>query len=163
VKPIGLGARDSLRTEAGLPLYGHEMGLGSGKDIGRGDPAPTPMRDLGVAEGGFGSYVKPYKPWFIGRDAYVAREKERKGVVIRFTFDDQRVRMAHNGDPVDNANGERIGFVTSCAIDGQRFITGQAYLDNAYTKEGTPILIHQGGVMDRPATAAKVVSRFAKL
>ena len=71
-----------------------------------------------MAEGGFGSYVKPYKPWFIGRDAYVAREKERKGVVIRFTFDDQRVRMAHNGDPVDNANGERIGFVTSCAIDG---------------------------------------------
>jgi glycine hydroxymethyltransferase len=163
VKPIGLGARDSLRTEAGLPLYGHEMGLGSSLNIGRGDPAPTPMRDLGVAEGGFGSYVKPYKPWFIGRDAYVAREKERKGAVIRFTFDDQRVRMAHNGDPVVNGDGERIGFVTSCAIDGVRFITGQAYLDFAYTKEGTPILIHQGGVMDRPATAAKVVSRFAKL
>jgi len=154
VKPIGLGARDSLRTEAGLPLYGHEMGLGSGKFEGR---------DLGVAEGGFGSYVKPYKPWFIGRDAYVAREKERKGGVIRFTFDDQRVRMAHNGDPVVNANGERIGFVTSCAIDGQRFITGQAFVEFAYAKEGTPILIHQGGVMDRPATAAKVVSRFAKL
>ena len=80
-----------------------------------------------MAEGGFGSYVKPYKPWFIGRDAYVAREKERKGVVIRFTFDEQRVRMAHNGDPVVNANGERIGFVTSCAIDGHRFITGQAF------------------------------------
>ena len=154
VKPIGLGARDSLRTEAGLPLYGHEMGLGSGKFDGR---------DLGVAEGGFGSYVKPYKPYFIGRDAYIAREKERKGVVIRFTFDEQRVRMAHNGDPVVNENGQRIGFVTSCAIDGQRFITGQAYLDLAYAKEGTPILIHQGGVMDRSATAAKVVSRFAKL
>jgi glycine hydroxymethyltransferase len=154
VKAIGLGARDSLRTEAGLPLYGHEMGLGSGKFEGR---------DLGVAEGGFGSYIKPYKPWFIGRDAYVAREKERKGGVIRFTFDEQRTRMAHNGDPVVNASGERIGFVTSCAIDGQRFITGQAYLNFAYTKEGTPILIHQGGVMDRPATAAKVVSRFAKL
>jgi glycine hydroxymethyltransferase len=153
VKPIGLGARDSLRTEAGLPLYGHEMGLGSGK-FGE--------RDLGVAEGGFGSYVKPYKPWFIGRDAYVTREQERKGVVIRFRFDDQRVRMAHNGDPVVNGNGERIGFVTSCAIDGERFLTGQAYLENGYIKEGTPIGIHQGGVMDRPATAAKVVSRFPK-
>jgi glycine hydroxymethyltransferase len=154
VKSIGLGARDSLRTEAGLPLYGHEMGLGSGK---------FGMRDLSVAEGGFGSYVKPYKPWFIGRDAYVAREQERKGVVVRFTFDEQRVRMAHNGDPVMNANGERIGYVTSCAIDGARFITGQAYLENGYVKEGTPIFIHQGGVMERPATAAKVVSRFAKL
>jgi glycine hydroxymethyltransferase len=85
--------------------------------------------DLGVAEGGFGSYVKTYKPWFIGREAFVAREKERTGVVIRFTFDEQRVRMAHNGDPVINDKGERIGFVTSCAIDGQSFITGQAYVD----------------------------------
>lgn len=154
VKPIGLGARDSLRTEAGLPLYGHEMGLGSGKFGGR---------DLGVAEGGFGSYVKTYKPWFIGRDAFAAREKERKGVVVRFTFDEQRTRMAHNGDPVVSTNGERIGFVTSCAIDSARFITGQAYVDLAYAKEGAPIGIHQGGNMERPPAAAKVVSRFAKL
>jgi len=154
VKPIGLGARDSLRTEAGLPLYGNEMGLGSNK-FGE--------RDLGVAEAGFGSYVKTYKPWFIGRDAYVARERERNGVVVRFRFDDQRVRMAHNGDPVVNRDGERIGWVTSCAIDGERFLTGQAYLETAYTALDTPIGIHQGGNMDRPATSAKVVSRFPKL
>jgi glycine hydroxymethyltransferase len=154
VKPIGLGARDSLRTEAGLPLYGDEMGLNSGKHG---------HRDLGVAEGGFGSYVKPYKPWFIGREAYVAREKERKMVVARFRFDEQRVRMAHNGDPVVDSSGRTIGYVTSCAIDVDRFLTGQAYIEIASAKEGTPIGIYQGGVMDRPATAAKVVSRFAKL
>jgi glycine hydroxymethyltransferase len=154
VKPVGLGARDSLRTEAGLPLYGHEMGDGSGKNG---------SRDLGVAEAGFGSYVKVYKPWFIGREAYIAREKERKGVVVRFRFDEQRVRVAHNGDPVVDKDGQSIGWVTSCAVDSERFLTGQAYLDLGYKAEGTPIFIHQGGAMDRSATGAKVISRFPKL
>jgi len=154
VKPVGLGARDSLRTEAGLPLYGHEMGLGSG---------PAGGKDLGVAEGGFGSYVKLYKPWFIGREAYLANEKTRKGVVARFRFDAQNVRMAHNGDPVVNEKGQRIGWVSSCAIDSARFLTGLAYVELKYAVEGTVIGVHQGGAGDKPATLAKVVSRFPKL
>jgi len=64
---------------------------------------------------------------------------------------------------VVNGNGQRIGWVTSCAIDRERFLTGQAYLENGYTKVDTAIGIHQGGNTDRPATAAKVMSRFPKL
>lgn len=168
VKPIGLGARDSLRTEAGLPLYGHEMGLGSGK-FGE--------RDLGVAEGGFGSYVKPYKPWFIGREAFIAREKARKGVVVRFRFTEQGVRMAHNGDPVVDKKGKVIGWVTSCSLDSEGYLTGQAYVSLANALEGTPIFIYQGSPKEAgkaPAQmtladksvlpgAAVVVSRFPKL
>ncbi len=168
VKPVGLGARDSLRTEAGLPLYGHEMGLGSGK-FGE--------RDLGVAEGGFGSYVKPYKPWFIGREAFLAREAARKGVVVRFRFTEQGVRMAHNGDPVVDKKGKVIGWVSSCSLDSEGYLTGQAYISLANAAEGTPIFIFQGAPKEMgtaPAQmtlkdkatlpgAAVVVSRFAKL
>jgi glycine hydroxymethyltransferase len=167
LKPCGLGARDSLRTEAGLPLYGHEMGTGSNQ---RGD------RDLGVAEGGFGSYVKAYKPWFIGRQAYLEREAARKGVVARFRFNEKGVRMAHGGDPVADRRGRVIGWVTSCAVDSQGFLTGLAYLESKGAEEGTPILIYQGApgsagkapaemlpgdraVLPTPAT---VISRFPK-
>jgi len=134
IKPVGLGARDSLRTEAGLPLYGHEMGAGSG-NLGE--------KDLGVAEGGFGSYVKTYKPWFIGREAYIANEKTRKGVVARFRFTEKGVRMAHNGDPVMDKRGKVIGWVTSCAVDSDGYLTGQVYLDLKNAEENTPILIYQ--------------------
>ncbi len=168
LKPVGLGARDSLRTEAGLPLYGHEMGAGSGV---RG------ARDLGVAEGGFGSYVKVYKPWFIGREAYLARETGRQGVVVRFRFPEKGVRMAHNGDPVLDKRGRVIGWVTSCAADMDGTLTGQAYVELKYAVEETPIFVYQGAPEEGgkpPAkmktgdkallpTAAVVVSRFPKL
>lgn len=54
--PCGLGARDTLRLEAGMPLYGHEMT----DDI-------TPM------EAGLSFFVKMEKPSFIGKEALVAR------------------------------------------------------------------------------------------
>lgn len=134
--PVGLGARDSLRTEAGLPLYGHEMG---------GE------RNLGVAEAGFGAYVKTYKPWFIGRAAYLAREAKRKGVVVRFRFTETGVRMAHPGDPVMDKRGKVVGVVTSCAADREGYLLGQAFVDLKSAEQGTPIFIFQGA----PARAEK--------
>lgn len=162
LKPCGLGARDSLRTEAGLPLYGHEMG---------GE------LNLGVAEAGFGTYVKIYKPWFIGREAFIAKEKARSGVVVRFRFNDKGVRMAHHQDPVLDPKGRVIGLVTSCAVDSEGFLTGQAFVDLKYAVEGTPIAIYQGAPKTAgkaPAelkpgervtlpTPATVLSRFPKL
>jgi glycine hydroxymethyltransferase len=161
MKPCGLGARDSLRTEAGLPLYGDEMGG---------------HLNLGVAEAGFGSYVKLYKPWFIGRSAYIQREKIREGVVVRFRFTEKGVRMAHHGDPVVDKKGRTIGTVTSCAVDSEGYLTGQAYLEFKSAVEGTSIAIYQGSPQNLgkvPAelrlgdrvtlpTPAVVVSRFPK-
>lgn len=129
LKPCGLGARDSLRTEAGLPLYGHEMG---------GD------HNLGVGDAGFHTYVKTYKPWFIGREAFLAQEQNRKSVVVRFRFSDKGVRMAHLGDPVIDKRGKTIGYVTSCAVDKEGLLTGQAYIDLKYAEKDTPIFIYQG-------------------
>ncbi len=162
MKPCGLGARDSTRTEAGLPLYGHEMG---------GD------LNLGVAEAGFGSYVKIYKPWFIGREAYIQREKSRNGVVVRFRFNEKGVRMAHLQDPIVDVKGKVIGKVSSCAIDSEGFLTGQAFIELKYAVEGTPIAVYQSAPKaagkppaelnpgDRVTlpTPATVVSRFPKL
>jgi glycine hydroxymethyltransferase len=162
LKACGLGARDSLRTEAGLPLYGHEMG---------GD------LNLGVAEAGFGSYVKIYKPWFIGRQAFIDREAVRSGVVVRFRFNEKGVRMAHLHDPVLDSKGRKIGEVTSCAVDSEGFLTGQAFIERKAAEEGTPVFIYQSASKSAskpPAdlksgekvtlpTLATIVSRFPKL
>ncbi len=133
IKPCGLGARDSLRTEAGLPLYGHEMG---------GE------LNLGPAEAGFGQFVKTYKPWFIGRDAFIEKEKERKGELVRFRFDEKGVRMAHLGDPVVDWRGKVLGYVSSCAVDMNGYLTGQVYIDAKSAEKGTIIYIYQGAPKD---------------
>ena len=162
LKPCGLGARDSLRTEYGLPLYGHEMA--------------GPLNTT-VGEAGFSYFVKTYKPWFIGRDAFLEQEENRKKEIVRFRFEDQRTRKAHLGDPVLNEKGKVIGTVTSCAIDSDGYFTGQAIVDKTYTKEGTVLLVFQGSpdkvnkspalldLSDRIVLPARaiVLSRYLKL
>jgi glycine hydroxymethyltransferase len=161
LKPCGLGARDSLRTEAGLPLYGHEF---------------AGERRLDVSAAGFGAYVKPYKPWFIGRSAFIEQEKTRQGNISRFRFAEKNVRMAHLGDPIVDRKGNVIGFVTSCAIDSEGFLTGQAYIKGKFLEEDSPISIYPGAAKPdgkAPAelktgdkvvlpTAATILSRFPK-
>lgn len=126
--PCGLAARDSTRTEAGLPLYGHELA--------------GPLA-LGPGDAGFGGYVKVTKPFFAGRAAYLAHEAQREGQIVRFRMDDKGVRMPSLGDPVVDRRGRVIGTVTSCAIDSEGYLLGQAYLRSDHAKRGTPIGIFQ--------------------
>ena len=58
-KPCGLGARDTLRFEVGLPLYGDEL-----------------SQDISPIEAGLGIFVKTDKPEFIGRDAMIKQKTE---------------------------------------------------------------------------------------
>jgi len=145
VKPVGLAARDSLRTEAGLPLYGDEM---------------AGHLDLGVGDAGFESYVKTHKPWFIGRKTFMEQEQKRTREVARFRFNNKSGRMAHNGDPVVDASDHIIGEVTCCSIDTEGHRLGQAHINFKSGKDGTPIAIYQSAgevfAKAQPATAAEL-------
>ncbi len=124
--PCGLAARDSLRTEAGLPLYGNELA---------GELRMNP------ADAGFISFVKLWKPFFIGKQAFIDYEAKRDRVCTRFRMDHKGVRPPHIGDPILDRRGRVIGIVTSCSIDMDGYQTGQALLKTEHTTEGTPILI----------------------
>ncbi|MCD4685175.1 MAG: serine hydroxymethyltransferase [Anaerolineae bacterium] len=127
--PIGLAARDSLRTEAGLPLYGHELA----GDLG-----------LNPADAGFGSFVKLWTPFFVGKRAFMSHERERDAVVTRFRLDSKGVRAPHPGDPLVDERGRVVGTVTSCSIDSEGYQLGQAYIKLDYKKPGTPLFVYQG-------------------
>ncbi len=124
LQPAGLAARDSTRTEAGLPLYGHEL-------AGPFNISPAGAR--------FAAYVKLHKPYFIGRDVYLAREKERTMEVARFRMAEKGVRMPKTGDPVVNKKGQALGWVTSAAVDVDGVILGLAYIQSRYAKPGEEI------------------------
>jgi glycine hydroxymethyltransferase len=128
LEPIGLAARDSLRIEAGLPLYGHELA--------------GPLA-LGPGEASFSGYVKTHQPFFVGRGRYMAREQERDSVVARFRMVERGVRVPKQGDPVVSLKGHVIGKVTSCSIDTEGHLVGQAYIKKAHAEPDTPIAVFQ--------------------
>lgn len=94
VMPIGLGARDTLRFEAGLPLYGHEL-----------------SENINPLEAGLGSFVKLDKDEFIGKSALVlARAMGIKRKLVG-------IEMVERGIPRSGylltREGKEIGFITS--------------------------------------------------
>ncbi len=97
LKPIGLGARDTLRLEARMPLYGNEL-----------------ADDISPIEAGLGWAVKLDKGSFIGREA-IAEVKEsgpiRRTVGFQLL---ERAGSARHGYPIQ-LSGRDIGIVTSGA------------------------------------------------
>jgi glycine hydroxymethyltransferase len=123
IKPTGLGARDSTRTEAGLPLYGHEL---------------AGEYDINPVEAGYGHFVKWHKPFFVGRRALLDRVEARKRELIRFEAVGQGRRLAKTTDPVINRKDKVIGYVTSCALAGEQQV-GLAIVDRRQARPGARI------------------------
>jgi aminomethyltransferase len=95
LKLCGLGARDSLRLEAGLPLYGHEI-----------SDKITPL------EAGLSWTVKFKKPEFIGKEALTKQKEDGlQRRVVHFKLDGRRI--AREGTAVINEKGEALGRVLS--------------------------------------------------
>ena len=92
--PCGLGCRDTLRLEAGMPLYGHELNVDT-------DPLTAGL-DFAVALG---------KGAFLGRDA-IAAVKESGPTRVRVGIEQTGKRVGREGAAVF-AGGERVGEVTS--------------------------------------------------
>ncbi|MHC1781884.1 MAG: glycine cleavage system aminomethyltransferase GcvT [Anaerolineaceae bacterium] len=124
ILPCGLASRDSTRTEAGLPLYGHEL--------------EGPF-EINPAEAGFAGYVKYHKPFFVGRDILLAGDLKRKRELVRWRMDQKGVRRPGTHAPVVNKQGQVIGQVTSCSIDSSGYLLGLAIVDIRYAKEGAAI------------------------
>ena len=98
VKPIGLGARDSLRLEAGLPLYGHDL-----------SPETTPIAaDLGFAL----SKRRREEGGFPGAD-FILKERDEGSATKRVGLSIEGRQPVREGASVVDATGAAIGRVTS--------------------------------------------------
>jgi aminomethyltransferase len=131
VKPIGLGARDSLRLEAGLPLYGHDL-----------DQKTTPVEaDLTFAlskrrreGGGFAGWHR------ISSEIANGTMRKRVGLVVEGR---QPVR---EGAMVVDSEGNEVGTVTSGGFSPSlQAPIAMAYVPAASAEAGTPIMLAQRG------------------
>ncbi|MBT3219871.1 MAG: glycine cleavage system aminomethyltransferase GcvT, partial [Proteobacteria bacterium] len=127
IQPAGLGARDTLRLEAGNVLYGHEL-----------------SEELSPLQAGLGWVCKLRKPGgFIGCDALVARKDVDEYCLVAMVVDGKRIAREKM---VVLDQGQQVGWVTS----GTRSPTlGRsilfAYVQNAFAKVGTRLTIDVRG------------------
>jgi len=131
VKPIGLGARDSLRLEAGLPLYGHDLDTGT-----------TPIEaDLGFAiskrrrsEGGFAGWHR------------IIREIEEGPVRRRVGLAVEGRQPVREGAAVVDSDGDEVGKVTSGGFSPMLGSPiAMAYVPAASAEPGSGIRLVQRG------------------
>ena len=94
-KPCGLGCRDTLRFEVGLPLYGDELSA-----------------DISPVMAGLSIFCKLDKPEFIGKEALA--EQKANGVPQKLVgIELQDKAIPRHGYPVLNTEGEQVGEVTT--------------------------------------------------
>jgi aminomethyltransferase len=144
VKPIGLGARDSLRLEAGLPLYGHDLGH---------DTTPVEadlvfaLSKRRRAEGGFAGWHR------IARELAEGPIRKRVGLAIEGR---QPVR---EGAAMVDAEGNAVGKVTSGGFSPSlEAPVAMAYVPLAYAVPGTQVsLAARGKIFTGTVTALPFV------
>ncbi|GAB3607195.1 glycine cleavage system aminomethyltransferase GcvT [Conyzicola nivalis] len=126
--PAGLASRDTLRLEAGMPLYGHELGI---------DSFPV--------QAGLGRVVNLKKEGdFVGRSAVEAGPPHGSHVLVGLTTEGKRAGRA--GYSVVTEDGSRVGMVTSGALSPTLgHPVAMAYVDPFVIENGTPIFIDVRG------------------
>lgn len=137
--PAGLGARDTLRFEAALPLYGHEL-----------------SKDISPLEAGLSRFVKLEKQGFIGKEALLA-QSEAGPLRTLAGFEMAEPGVARNGFEVFSGD-KRIGFVTSGSYSPTlEKNLGLALVDSPYAQEGIEIEI---AIRNKKAKAKVVKKPF---